>query len=521
LTEQREDSELGDLLFFIIPMATYLIIVLAVTLGFDSEYQYQFHYYAIVLGVIGAYVIKEKNKIKISNYWILLPILVALLLRITPYLDNSIPLGYDPGIYKYIIERYWEGLPSIIPGDLEKWIVWNPPGLFILTTLLHIFGFSTFDQYLILFIFFDILIILGIYAVVRRYFSTEAALIASFFYAVSFVQFKAYSAFFYKNILAIFLALIFLYLLRSENRKNYIPLILIGAFLGAVHRPTFLLIGLVYLFSFIERRDIRYKFLAGAAILLLAVAVYVPEHLQSLNLLQKVVSLNVQEGKFYSVEDYHYSSMFYLPLSVAGGLIALRKRNLNPVLYWAFIVALIVYLNIMWQNRFTIHLDIGLILLSGVGFYYLLKYNRVFGLITLLLLSSTSLYSAYEDANAVSPRITKPEFEYIASMQDIEEDAYAMTVSSFYAPWVGGFSGMETIGPGIFHVNKWDRAEWVKFWLLKDSETAAEMLKDYDKPIYIYIGRLDFTNENKFNGDCFELVSQEAGAKIYRFDCGD
>ncbi|HID42823.1 MAG TPA: hypothetical protein EYP30_03465 [Archaeoglobaceae archaeon] len=283
---------------------------------------------------------------------IILPLIIAIVLRVIPYIDNTVPLGYDPGIYKYEIERYWKGLPEIIPSDLENWDrQWSPPGLFMITSILHLYGFDSFDYYNYLFIFFDVIVVLAVYSAGKRFFSQEAGIIAALFYSVSLVQFKAFELFYYKNVVSIFLALIAIYLYKS---KKYIPLVMTGAVVGAIHRPTFLIFGLVYLLSLCsdyfreqESKDILRKFVSGCLILLLAIAFYIPVHFSALLPLKGVVEStkeaveSIESGKekkaiggghFITSEKYHYSAMYYLPLAVSGALVTLRMRKINPII---------------------------------------------------------------------------------------------------------------------------------------------------------------------------------------------
>jgi hypothetical protein len=165
------------------------------------------------------------------------------------------------------------------------------------------------------------------------------------------------------------------------------------------------------------------------------------------------------------------------------------------------------------------HLDIALTLVAGAGFYYLLKYNRVISLIALVLLVSTAFYAAYELSSVSKPFVDEDEIRYISSLQN-KEDAYAMSIINFYTPWVAGYSGKETIDPGLLDFNKWTPIEWDRFWRTPDPVETAKMLSIYDKPIYIYIGKkIRLLNESKFSGDCFEKILDENGVQIYRFGC--
>ena len=157
-------------------------------------------------------------------------------------------------------------------------------------------------------------------------------------------------------------------------------------------------------------------------------------------------------------------------------------------------------------------------MLSGVGFYYLLKYNKKFGMIVLILLISSSFWSVYERSINAKLLVDEEELKIISELQHVEDDAYVMSVSSYYSPWLLGYSGKKVIAPGLFDYDKWNYSQWKIFWRLGDGERAVKMLSIYEKSIYIYIGRKDHINEAKFENEHFEKVLDRKGIKIYRFN---
>ncbi len=75
---------------------------------------------------------------------------------------------------------------------------------------------------------------------------------------------------------------------------------------------------------------------------------------------------------------------------------------------------------------------------------------------------------------------------------------------------------MKTIAPGLFEYNRWNLQQWQKFWN-SDSERAKEMLKDYERPLYIHVGNIRAgMNMTKFNDKCFEPYVE---GKIWKVIC--
>jgi len=560
MEERVRSLKIEEFISLFLPLLIYSFLIILNVLGILSLKLFYLQFFTVAYGFISIYTIREtkfeKYKVELNNlnYLIFIPITLVFFLRILPYLNYNVPLGYDPGIYKYEIERYWRGLPNVMPPDLESWDRrWSPPGLFILTTVLHLYGFDSFYQYIYLFIFFDIMLVVGLYVSGKKFFGQKAGLIAAFFCSISYVQFGAFYYFYFKNIVALFLVLISSYFFKSGK---YVPLILVGAVLGSIHRPTFLIFALVYL-SLLARQlfssgriflvFIR-NFSIGLLILALAFVFYIPTHLSALNYLEWFLNPNLDiiapntgtnpplleqeggmtfeksigSGTFISISDYYLVSMFYLPLAFSGLLFAMRNRNFNFFILWGIITFLIVYSKLFFFKRFILHLDIALVLLAGFGFYYLIRYNKFFGVLILVLLASSAFYVTYQVTAHTEPLIDEEELSYISELQKVNEDAYVMTIHNFYSPWVVGYSGKKTIAPGLFEYDKWNYTQWKKFWSNSDPEVTSEMLKEYDKPIYIYIGKkIHLKNESTYSGVCFNKYLEENGVIIYRFNYSD
>ena len=84
----------------------YLIAVL-ILLSFFSILPSSVLIYSIAAVVIAILflIAREEKEIKLSKYFLILAFLIILIPKVIPYLGNSIPLGYDAGIYKYGIEH--------------------------------------------------------------------------------------------------------------------------------------------------------------------------------------------------------------------------------------------------------------------------------------------------------------------------------------------------------------------------------------------------------------------------------
>lgn len=497
----------------------YIILISIANLGTISNYMLHFEIFALVLAVLGVLLLEKRDEINIPSKLIIIPFVIILASRLLPYLNNSVPLGYDPGIYKYIMEVYLQNLPHIPIENIDTWARTGfPPGLFIITDLLYLIGFETQAILTWVFIFFDLLLALGIYLAAGRFFGKNVGIISLFIYSISIVQFKVFWFMYYKNVVALFIMLIALYLFHS---RKYLPFILTSAFIGALHRPTFLIFGLTYLaYIVIYRKYLVKNTLAGVAVLAIALTFFIQNLKEAIiSNIEPIISANIGAGTFISLHDYEFSSLPYLPFTLLGFLFLARNKDYNLFFLWFLVAGIIVYFKLIFFNRFIIHLDVAMIILASLGFNELIKFNKRIGTVLLLILFFSSTLVMYQNINDAKPLINENELNIIKQFNHTESDAYVMSTSSYYSPWILGYSGRKTIAPGLFDYNKWNLKEWETFWTTQEKEKAVYMLDFYEKPLYIYLGEKQGINETKFENECFYKVFQERKVKIFRVAC--
>jgi len=267
-----------------------------------------------------------------------------LLVRIYPFLQSEAPLGYDTGIYKRTIEDYQVNLPRFY-SSLE-YTKNEPIGLYLITNITSLVGFNS-DQILsFIYILINLFLALALYLVVKEFFDKETAFCSLFLFAISITQFQAYRFVYYKNILALFLMLISLYLLK---KKSY-WIIPVAGFMGGVHHMTFYLFGLVLLAVFIfNKKHRKYHFISGLGILAVCLSLYVHNFNSLFNLLPAVSPLakfSIKEmagGRFFDLNVYQYWAVFYIPLAVLGLIYLIQKRKFSYLFFYFLFNFIIVY----------------------------------------------------------------------------------------------------------------------------------------------------------------------------------
>ncbi len=508
----------------------YTIFILLIALGFLGKYTLQFHILGFLIGFVGVIVLYNSDNKEIKDRkWIYLTLfligfVLIFTLRLLPYANNDIPLGYDAGLYKYGIENGLENKDQWIrSGGME------PGFLYLMESFDKMFDSSYILIYI--FIIFNAILGLAVFVCAKEYFGTRAAVISLILYAVSVVQFKVFTYMYYKNIIGLGMMLFSIYIIKKmENTEGkdriwyMIALVLCGAILGAIHRPSFYIFGISYLLycfiSPIKNRSYNFNLMwtniiVGVLVVAIALTFYLNGFMDAiLQILPYVgksfISPGESPGTFISFFQYQFLVLAYIPFAIIGFSLLWKRKKSDVLVVWILINLAIVYFQFFFFNRFIIHLDIALILVSGVGFDKLLKEKKIFGIAICLALIFALLLLAYKEANSIKPLIGSLELENIKKIDSqIEKSASVMALSSEYSPWVLGYGGRRVIAPGLFDENRWSEGEWNRFWNSRDVNETREMMNIYSKPIYMFSGT------KKFNNSCFEVTSDNE--MLYRY----
>ena len=507
-------------------------------ISFSLFWKYTFHFeiFAVIIAFVGAlafYRYEPGESEKIPK-WLHISLFVfgvflIFILRVIPYFGNTIPLGYDAGIYKYGIENFAaEGFGA------DKWVLGAmSPGLLYLTLPLLKAGISS--EFLLIwgFVFFGLLLGFSIYLAAREYFGDRTAIIALLLFAVSSIQFKVFTYMYYKNVIALACLFFALYFLeRSTKLKvvgnkthlnwNRFFFILFGVLVGIMHLPTFFIFGLAYLlFTVNNWKSFGRKFIDGFLIFVISLLFYAGFWEQAiLPLIAPVAESFVEPGSapgtFVSFFVYQFSTLYILPFAIFGFLSMFWRRKFNLLFFLTMVVAVIVYFQFFFFNRFIIHLDVFLIVLAASAFSFMISNSRRLGVGILVLMVVSSGWVTFNDSIRAEPLITSQALELIKRIGDVtEKNAQVIAISSEYSPWVLAYSGRETIAPGLFEANKWSRQEWEKFWNNGGEKDTKELMNVYgDKPTYLFIGT------KRFNNPCFEEFLSVGSNKLLRYTCG-
>jgi len=526
----------------------FLAAILLKELGIVSIEDNVLIIFAYILALSSIPPILKIKEIKVGKIPYVLIILISIFLftfavRLLPYAENSVPLGYDAGLYKHVIELYADNLPDVPEAGLPEWVKSAyPQGLFLLTNELHIFGFDSIELIKIFFPFLCAFLIFPLFVVTREFFDERTAIIAAILCALSATQFHVFSLLYFKNVLALILMLVSIYFLKKER---YALLILSYTALGACHKPTFLLFTLILIlylgqlvFSLIRSRNkegtngrsknVLIKKIKFTILTLVAVGILLmPFYLTRIDLYYNVLSSAVDApsgGTFINFQEYEWLSIAYLPFALIGFLYLAIKRDFNLLFLWAAVNGSIVVFKLLFYNRFIIPLDLIFIILGAIGLNYVFldskKISKRLAVALLLLVFISSGVILAERVQNTRASITENQLEAVVWLSKNTEDGAYMLALSYDAPWVLGWSKRRVIAPGLFEYDRHETDEWREFFRTKDLNETKEFLSVYERPLYIYhSGKYKYILDlEKFDSECFEKV-YDRGAVIYRYLC--
>lgn len=412
---------------------------------------------------------------------------------------GDVAFGYDTGIYRRIIVDFVSGGEQ--PAFFFSWF----------SRLFGLLGLTP-DQILYeVYIGIACLFFFAFFLLIKKQYNRGTACIAAVLLMTSVVQFDFFTAYYYRQLIA--LTLICIALLCVKKKQFLwagIPLFLLVSIHPLSAIPIFVSLAIYACFE----RDCMFRMLtvlfgSGAIAMLFnweEFYRYIEIFLLYQGQLAQVSGAVADElsGQFIDSKTYFQQSIFYLPFI----LFAFFKEREKHLLWFILLVVHIACIaaQVLLYKRFFIVIDmIGIVLSAAVLWQYVSSqehlYRRFFALVYLCLLSFFFITHVAE----YKPIFAPEELQNIREVSALIPEAQSILVySSHYAPWVLGFMGQHTIiAPGLFDANQWNEEEWQAFWFTSDPERRRALLNEYGKDdIYIYLGWGHVTDGARlFRGD--------------------
>jgi hypothetical protein len=435
---------------------------------------------------------------------------------------NEIPLGYDPGMYKWIFVEYskilWNLDFSVLPG----WIRHEP----LLGTIMAILGkmWANFDRWLTWWIWIISLIPWTLIFVLLKKENKWMWVIWAWLYWTSIVGYQVFWRGYFKQVIAVNLMLLVLLFIQKKKvfRQSILFLIII-----ILHKHTALYTWVILLGSWILEwyrskkfpwKQTIFRWLAGVIWLAMYIPIWHQIMSEAIKATWTVISSQT-EGDFLSRFLYIRVAWLIVLLSIFGLIWKWKKKQFDEFNIWYIVWVFWLLLSVVNYNRAIVFFDIFVVILAAYGIWNLYKHITdkweikkfwifIFAIIALAVGFN---YIVHINTNA-SPLISQEEFDSIKNIGNItEENAIIINSHRNYTPWIMWRSQRNYINPGMAALDKRNHAERIKRWE-NDGNYKCEMLKksykNLNRPLYLWLWEQQIP-ENMSNGKCFSLYQQE------------
>lgn len=416
------------------------------------------------------------RKKRSNSYWIFFLIVLAILpwlIRLGMFGD--VTFGYDTGIYKRNIPIYaTAGLFHQLP----------PFSFMSITTIVSSLGLPldavlfggyiatlTFTLYMA-FLFF------------RERLTNVTSLIATALFAFSTSTIVFVHFFYYRNLLAIGLSLLIMWLYR-HSLWYLLPL----ALLMYIHPITGGIVTLALTVIYFRKKAYRdiFALLTIVALVVLANSRELGGYVADILLKPENYSTEYH-GQFLSLKSILLNTLPYLPFAIYA---LFAGKRIPKVLSYVVLISLLwATLTLPFYRRLFIFVDIALIYLAAQGIIQLWHTRKRLSQGSIIAFLLLIVFAGWSGIVNRGPIFTAQDIIAIetAAKKYSDSNTAILSHSSYEAPWLRGYApNIPLIAPGLFDENKWDRDDWQLFWQTTDPETLATLFDDYTfDPICIF-----------------------------------
>jgi hypothetical protein len=389
-----------------------------------------------------------------------------------PFFRFPIPLGYDPGIYRFLFLRYAQTFP-LFP-DLPRWAGEHPPGLFLIIAPFLRIGFPV-EWFLGWIWNFTPIVIIT--ALALEFYKREGATIGVLLMLMAFLSQAYYDGFvgMYWKTYAALLFTVFAF--GALERKSLMALLF--AFLALIiHHQTGLLLGLTvatwWALSLRGRMHDKRIWMTGgllAAIALLSLLFYLPHWTAAVrDPFTSIYNLRgdlAPGGSFPDPIFYLRTTAILLTLGAWGFILSLRKEK-GSLWQLAVLWTLpFIVLRLVFYRRFFLQCDFFLLPFAAIGLRDVWNRFRAPQLrIAVALLVLVQIVITQRIAWDRGPAIDMQSYVIVQQVANSlpSGNVPVIALDNAAAPWLlGALPDRSTGGPGIFDIPGWKEEQWGNF----------------------------------------------------------
>jgi len=447
-------------------------------------------------------------------------VVILIAIRSFPYvLHGPFGFGYDTGIYKKTFEDL-----TTFSDIFESQIYILPAFLAYIFNILHLpLDFLLYHAYIL----FSILIAWPLYLLTKEFFGKLAGLIAVAIFTISYVQVFTSEYYFFKSMLgAVFLLFGFLYYIKKSNWFYLFAVLLLFTQL-----PQLLVLavgtGISAMVNF--KKDLRFnmKGIILIAVSIIILMIVVPHHLiNAFNVVYHALTGSGgfdphQSGSFIPLGEFLEREWFFFVLGLGGFIATIKRKDLFPLQITSAFLLIIVFFELFFERRYVILLSLFFIPYAGYFLakcyeYFLEKYKIVAKRAAVLIFLAVMVGSTIYHYSTTYPAINTQEAWAIDIISKKTDSDFVMVTSSYYAPWLYGFSGKAVLAPGMF-IKIWNLNAWLKYMEGSDVDRAYMLIKIANKygKYYVMEGtRQKYVRPDKASS-LVKMIYSVNGARIY------
>lgn len=412
-----------------------------------------------------------------------------------PLFRFDVPMGYDPGIYRYLFLAYADSVKEFSMPELLPWAQEYPPALFLLVAPFIILG-APVDLFLgAVWNIIPIAVIALLAAVFYQRSGRSVAIGILLVGLMSQAYFDGFYAMYWKTYAALFLVVLTYHL--AENQSPWF--ILTALITVMLHQQTALIMVValgVWWATHLPKNWNNTHFRLMTIFLGICGAIalmwYLPQWERAIWApLKSIIVLrgeNAPSGSFPGLEFYIRSTGVILLLGCMGFIRSFTYERFSLWQVSVIVCAVFVFCKLVFYKRFFLQLDFFLMPFAAAELVTLWRHfssKKIHGVLVCIIAVQVAV-----SAQAMMmrrPQFSAKEVQSIRSIQhQIPEAAAVISLENISGTWLRGWLPNTRIGaPGLFDYPGWNKAQWATFIDGSDLDRKV-MLSKLTSPVYFY-----------------------------------
>ncbi len=432
----------------------------------------------------------------------------------------DVPLGYDPGLYRYLFLQYAESLRGLNLPELLPWASEHPPGLFVLSAPFLIAGLPVDVLIGWMWNLFPV-VLLGVFAWI---FSKREGIAVGLCVLLMGLLSQAYFDGFFAMYMKAYVSLLFTIITYYLAEKHSIWFVLTALMAVMIHQQTGLILTLslgIWWIVNLKKNwgDKKFHFITYILALagIIALLWYIPQWERAIwSPLKSIFLLRgdaAPAGAFPEATFYVRTMGVVLLLGVFGMVLSFTKERGSLWQLSVLVCTVFIVFRLVFYRRFFLQLDFFLMPFAAIALVWIWKSisaNWARGILVLVL--CTQAVIGFQTLAIRTPSFNAKEIAKIKSVPgSIQPDASVIALENISGMWLLGWLPYRKVGaPGLFDYPNWTYEQWGVF-IDGSSADRKSLLQTLEGSVYFFLSPT-FVNFYKdralkiISDPCFRIV---------------